>query len=302
MEFYHLRSFVAVAQTGNLTKAAQRLYSTPPAISAHIKALEHELATQLFVRSSKGMALTAKGEVLLEQALHTLDSAQHMVNIACENATELIGHCHIGLNQDAQILLVPKLAQALKEHCPSVQITFSHLTTGDIIEQLKSGQLDAGYVYGAYDDNYYALNITTQRITTIAPVNFDTTSIKSIADIAGQTWISIGKQCPFDLALTGQLSSPINFSFASSHDKSRVDLVCAGLGLSFVEEQVAVKLVESNKAKRITLLDFDMPLYFVVRKQRIEEPILQAILQEVRILWQLPHENLNTRQNEVDGR
>ncbi|GHG00079.1 LysR family transcriptional regulator [Thalassotalea marina] len=289
MEFYHLRSFVAVAQTGNLTKAAQRLYSTPPAISAHIKALEHELATQLFVRSSKGMALTAKGEILLEQALHTLDSAQHMVNLACENATQLIGHCHIGLNQDAQILQVTKLAQALVEHCPGIQMTFSHFTTGDIIEQLESGQLDAGYVYGALDNSFYALTIMTQRVTTITPANFDTSSIESISDLANQTWISVGKKCPFDLALTKQLPSSINFSFASSNDKSRVDLVCAGLGLSFVEEQVAIKLVESNKAKRITLLDFDMPLYFAVRKQRIEEPIMQAILQEVRILWQLPY-------------
>ncbi|SGZ10696.1 Probable transcriptional regulator, LysR family [Moritella viscosa] len=50
MEFYHLRSFVAVAQTGNLTQAAKRLYTTPPAISAHIKTLEEEpLRLYLFV-------------------------------------------------------------------------------------------------------------------------------------------------------------------------------------------------------------------------------------------------------------
>ena len=62
MEFYHLRSFVAVAQTGNLTQAAKRLYTTPPAISAHIKTLEEELSNPLFIRSSKGMSLTDKGQ------------------------------------------------------------------------------------------------------------------------------------------------------------------------------------------------------------------------------------------------
>jgi DNA-binding transcriptional LysR family regulator len=80
LEFYHLRSFVAVAQTGNLTQAAKRLYTTPPAISAHIKTLEEELATPLFLRSNKGMTLTDKGELLLEKAQLTLDSALDLVN------------------------------------------------------------------------------------------------------------------------------------------------------------------------------------------------------------------------------
>lgn len=47
MEFYHLRSFVVVAKTGNLTAAAKQLCTTPPAISAHIKGLEDELKKHL---------------------------------------------------------------------------------------------------------------------------------------------------------------------------------------------------------------------------------------------------------------
>ena len=89
MEFYHLRSFVAVAQTGNLTQAAKRLYTTPPAISAHIKSLEDELSTPLFIRSSKGMALTDKGQLLLKKAQITLDSALDLVNLAANNQHEM---------------------------------------------------------------------------------------------------------------------------------------------------------------------------------------------------------------------
>ncbi len=92
MEFYHLRSFVAVAQTGNLTQAAKRLYTTPPAISAHIKSLEAELATPLFIRSSKGMALTEKGQLLLTKAQVTLDSAVDLLNLAANNQHENYWH------------------------------------------------------------------------------------------------------------------------------------------------------------------------------------------------------------------
>ncbi|MCJ8268871.1 MAG: LysR family transcriptional regulator, partial [Psychrosphaera sp.] len=109
MEFYHLRSFVVVANTGNLTLAAKQLCTTPPAISAHIKSLEDELKTPLFVRSSKGMALTEKGELLLIKAQKTLDSMLDMVNLAAENQNEIIGNFTLGINQTTAQLKVAAL-------------------------------------------------------------------------------------------------------------------------------------------------------------------------------------------------
>ena len=99
MEFYHLRSFVVVAQTGNLTLAAKQLYTTPPAVSAHIKALEEELQVPLFIRTSKGMKLTEKGELLLKKAQKTLDSAFDLVNAAASSQDEIVGTFRLALNQ-----------------------------------------------------------------------------------------------------------------------------------------------------------------------------------------------------------
>ena len=109
MEFYHLRSFVVVAKTGNLTLAAKQLFTTPPAISAHIKALEEELQTALFVRSSKGIQLTEKGELLLPKAQNTLDSALSLVNEAADNQHEIIGTFKLAINQNAIQLKIPTL-------------------------------------------------------------------------------------------------------------------------------------------------------------------------------------------------
>ena len=68
MELYQLRSFVAVAEAGHLTRAADRLHISQPAVSAQIKALEEELEVELFQRRSSGMALTAAGKRLLGEA------------------------------------------------------------------------------------------------------------------------------------------------------------------------------------------------------------------------------------------
>ena len=100
MEFYHLRSFIVFAQTKNLTLAAKNLCTTPPAISAYIKSLESELKTVLFERSTRGMAITVTGKVLLEKAKVILDCDQEMANCAIENQNELIGDSKLAFNQN----------------------------------------------------------------------------------------------------------------------------------------------------------------------------------------------------------
>ena len=61
MELYHLRTFVTVAEEGHLTRASERLFTSQPAVSAHIKALEEELGVTLFDRTPRGMQLTPAG-------------------------------------------------------------------------------------------------------------------------------------------------------------------------------------------------------------------------------------------------
>ena len=75
MELYHLKTFVTVAEEGHLTRAAERLFTSQPAISAHIKALEEELGVTLFERTPKGMQLSPAGAQLLAQAQRTLAAA-----------------------------------------------------------------------------------------------------------------------------------------------------------------------------------------------------------------------------------
>ena len=62
MELYQLRTFLAIADEANLTRAAERVHTSAPAVSAQLKALEEELGVRLFERTPKGMVLTPAGE------------------------------------------------------------------------------------------------------------------------------------------------------------------------------------------------------------------------------------------------
>lgn len=94
MELYHLRTFIAVAEEKNLTRAAQKLFTSPPSVSPHIKALEEELNVELFIRTPRGMHLTEAGETLKQKAESTVYAADDFVNSAqtlCDQPLGCVG-------------------------------------------------------------------------------------------------------------------------------------------------------------------------------------------------------------------
>ncbi len=287
LEFYHLRSFVAVAQTGNLTQAAKRLYTTPPAISAHIKTLEEELSTPLFIRSSKGMSLTDKGQLLLKKAQITLDSALDIVNLATDNQHEIIGTFHLGINLTAKQTKLAELVGNLQENCPGISLDIHHQATGKTINDIRDHQLDGGYIFGEIPADFIGFAVMEQQITTAAPLTFDCGEVMTQADLSTHQWIMMGDYCPFDDFLRSKLGSNIPSVLKTSDDGTRLTLVQSGLGLSFLEIEEAL-LAEKNKSIQvIPALDFCATLHFVIAKSRVNEPLVKALMQEIRILWSI---------------
>ena len=287
LEFYHLRSFVAVAQTGNLTHAAKRLYTTPPAISAHIKALEDELFTPLFIRSSKGMSLTDKGQLLLKKAQTTLDSALDLVNLAANNQHEIIGTFQLGINLTAKQMRLAELVKNLQENCPGISLDIHHQSTGKTINEIREHQLDGGYIFGDIPDDFIGIAVMEQKITTVAPLSFDCSKILAQADLGVHQWIMMGDYCPFDDLLKGKLGNNISSVLKTSDDGTRLELVKNDIGLSFLEIEEALLAEKNKQIQIISALDFSTTLHFVIANNRANEPVISALMQEIRILWHI---------------
>ncbi len=285
VEFYHLRSFVAVAQTGNLTQAAKRLYTTPPAISAHIKSLEAELATPLFIRSSKGMALTEKGQLLLTKAQVTLDSAVDLVNLAAENQHEIIGTFKLGNNLGVEQVKLAEFAENLQENCPGISLVIRQQSSGKTLNDIRNQQLDGGYVFGEIPDDFISVIAMEQTITTIAPLTFDVSQTLTASELGQQPWVMMGEYCPFDELLKDKLGKNIASVLKSSDDGTRLELVKKSFGLSFITLEEAQLAEKDNFVRIIPSLNFTAPLHFVIAKNRAQDPVIKALLQEVRILW-----------------
>jgi len=148
MELYQLRTFVTVAETGNLTQASERLFTSQPAVSAHIKALEEELDIQLFKRTSKGMCLTTDGDALRDKAQLVLNASNDLKLKARTLQGVLTGQAKLGLNADAEYLRLAKWHNSLMAQYPQLRTQLTQGSSVELLQKVVKGRLDITFFSG----------------------------------------------------------------------------------------------------------------------------------------------------------
>lgn len=151
LEWY--RVFYWTAKTGSLSRAAERLHITQPAVSHTVKQLESKLGGQLFFRTSKGVRLTVEGEVLFQyigQAFNFMDIGEKAI---AEMHNLNRGEIHIGASDTlCKFFLLPYL-ERFHERYPGIRIHITNRTTPETIDLLKEGNIDFGIVSLPASDN-----------------------------------------------------------------------------------------------------------------------------------------------------
>ena len=138
--------FYEVAKAGNISRAAKELYSSQPAISKAIGKLEDSLGLSLFTRSSRGVQLTAEGEILYQ---HTRDAFEALERGEQElrRIQEFdIGHLRIGVSTTlCKYVLLPYLKTFIDQY-PHMKVTIESQSTGQTLDRLEQQKLDLGLV------------------------------------------------------------------------------------------------------------------------------------------------------------
>ena len=145
---HRLKTFITVAEEGHLTRAAQRLNTSKPAVSAHIKNLEEELGIILFTRTPKGMRLTPEGMSLKTQAAEALSMIDNIRNRAGALKDEVTGTLRLGLHIDPRYLRIDRLLSHLQRAYSRLDFHLLQRWTWQQFEDLPKGRIDAGFVYG----------------------------------------------------------------------------------------------------------------------------------------------------------
>jgi DNA-binding transcriptional LysR family regulator len=145
MELRDFECFVAVAEELHFGRAAARLALCQPPLSQRIKALEETLGTQLFVRTSRRVALTPAGEALLVRARVVLELAGAAGEEARRVGLGLAGKLTVGFVNPAMDAFLAEAVARFREQAPEVELSLRELTTREQAEALAGGHIDLGF-------------------------------------------------------------------------------------------------------------------------------------------------------------
>ena len=290
MELYQLRSFVAVADTGNLTRAAERLHHSQPALSAQIKALEDALGVQLFKRAPSGMALTRAGRELLAYASRTLAEAEALQRAARTLSGHVAGRLRIGSVSDPEFIRLGAFLALVLERFPKLELELHHAVSGAALEALREGRLDATFYFGELDaSDISGLPLAESAYRIAAPAAWKTrVDAAGWREIAALPWILTPPISTHSRMLETLFAehgvSPAKFVEADN-ESVIASLVASGLGVSLLREALAL---ESQSAGEVCLWDnarLTTTLWFVTLEKHATDPAIAALRAVLKETW-----------------
>lgn len=280
-----------VADEGNLTRAARRLHTSQPAISAQIKALEDELGVHLFIRTPKGMVLTADGLKLRKHAGQVLATVAAMEQEAGQMRGVLRGQLKIGINAEPEVLQIGELFAMMHAQHPELHLHLLQAMSGEVPAKLESGELDAGFMFGkVQSEKVYAAGLQQLELVVAgAPRLQEELAAASVEQLGGYPWIFTPEDCPFNTVATEFFSrhglTPTQAALIDDESIIRL-MVKNGVGLSLLLRHDTIGRTGEERLAVWEKERLVLPLSIGCLQRRKDEPMLQTLLAVLSELWQ----------------
>jgi LysR family hca operon transcriptional activator len=242
MELRHLRYFIAVAEEGSLTVAAERrLHTAQPSLSRQIRDLEYEVGVELLTRSARGIALTAAGRAFLDHARLTLAQAEAAVEAARRAAQPSKPSFALGFLTGQEMDWLPEAMSTLKDELPNIAVTVSSDTSPRLADALTRGKLDVAFMRpeASKGDLEYRV-IVTEPIVVVLPSDHRLASREAISlqDIACETFLGMSDTAPTFRAVIDDYIARSGVDLRPTH---RIDNL--GMAMSLVASTRGVTLL-----------------------------------------------------------
>ncbi|WP_099467450.1 LysR family transcriptional regulator [Konateibacter massiliensis] len=275
MTHKQLQYFIAIATTKNVTKAAQKLYVSQPALSSHIKQLETELKTQLFIRKHRNVELTPAGELFLIRAKELLIHQQNIINEIQALSKSQESDLRLGFMTGNIYRNIPDLLVTYKQENPSFSYSITNTSSVEIFEGVKNHTFDIGFMLSFYDDtreksfeNLSYEELITSSVYAVLPPAHPLSGKKSLTfkQLANETVISTEPEyAPYSYEYIIQYSKKINLQHkkmvASNDIIDALNMVRSNLGICFLATEFLPNSI--NQLKFIPIKE-DILIKFIV--------------------------------------
>jgi len=200
MELRHLRYFIAVAEEGSLTLAAEkRLHTAQPSLSRQIRNLEQEVGVQLITRSVHGVELTVAGRAFLDHARLVVTQAEAAKESARRAAEPAKATFALGFLSGTEMDLLPKAMRVLQDELPNMEIKLSSDYSPRLADALVKGRLDAAFMRPEPHAGELAYKLVrTEPLIVVFPRDHRFAGRKTIRlrEIKGEPFIKPSKTAP----------------------------------------------------------------------------------------------------------
>ena len=276
MDFKQLKSFAAVVEYQNFSKAAERLNIAQPTISTHVRMLEEELNTRLILRTTKSLEITPQGWDAYRYAVKILDLKDRIMDSCSADSKNII---RLGASTIPAAYILPEVLSRYGEVSPNSYFVINQARGQEVIEGVMDGQYDVGLTGAPTDrEGLVCLPLYENRLVMITPVN--------------ERFIRLQLQCassleellkePMVLREVGSRKSANQYleAMGISEDKLHVvarvndqetvkNMVARGIGVSLISEIAARDFVKERRLLKFTLPDYDSQqhIYLVYRNR-----------------------------------
>lgn len=240
MEIHQLRYVVAVARTGNFSRAAEQCHVAQPSLSQQIQKLENELGERLFDRMRREVRLTPAGEAFLRRAVRILDEVDSARREATDARELLRGVVTVGVLPTIAPYLLPDVMAEFTRKFPGVEIVIQEDTTAQLLKLALAYEIDFALTSLPIEDARLQVNdLFSEELLLALPPGHPLTRKRAInaRDLADERLIVMKEgNCLGDqvLRFCDRRDLHPHISFRSAQLETIQSLVRAGLGISLI--------------------------------------------------------------------
>jgi len=295
-----LNAFVTVAREGNVTRAAEILHLSQPAVTQQLKRLAETCGFQLFRRTPQGLELTPNGMMLVPKAVNVLTAMGEFGSCAHNLRGGLQGHIRVGTVIDPEFTRLGDFLAEINRTAPGIEAELFHGVSGDVLSRLLRDEIDVGYFLGELEidgrgsDEPIAAKVHRQVLTSfsyvvIAPPGW-------AHKVAGLSWVELAK-----LPWVGTQPSSVHSRLlrrvfdeygVTPQTVARVDqelsmmaMVRAGMGLSLCRASQALIEKKKNGIAIADRVEIKTELSFITLEARRADPRIACVFDALSHIW-----------------
>jgi LysR family hca operon transcriptional activator len=259
MELRHLRYFVAVAEAGSLSVAAERiLHTSQPSLSRQIQDLEEELGAQLLTRRARGIELTPAGRAFLDHARLVLSQVE-----AATEAVRRVAHpakpCFtMGFLTGHELAWMPEAMKILRDELPNIDVMISSQYSPLLADGLSKGKIDAAFLRRERGTPDLAFRLLVKEpLVVLLPSSHRLAALKAISpqDLVGETFVTVSNTAPVLRAVIDNYLKRSGIKIKPDHEVDHVVM-----GVSVIASTRGVGLLPAYAQNFLTPLVTSRPL------------------------------------------